>query len=461
MATRKDLLKAQSFTSRRMMAAFVDRDPDDPTPPLRRVGVASFVSVLLGVILLAGTALFGMLRPGGGNAWQEEGIIISDTSAGMLFVYSENSLVPMANVTSARLQAAGKDASGPPRVVKVSTESLRGTKQLEMRGIVGAPRQLPAPGDMQADPLRLCSSKPNTAGDRFVSLELAAPAAVDEAVSFVAKMSDGSQYLVAHGKYHRLWSRQNQPSPLAEGLPVVTPGNLWLSALPVGDPIEPFDIPGMNLTPSKNPLNMQVGQLAVVEGVDGSPSRYYIQLDAGLSLLSYLDMRLVQADRGMREPRKISENDLSGALNEDIPVSGNTDIDPSRPQGPAGYGSLKDASVCATFSSGDDRKVVLTVGQETPAMPPEHQKPYEDVVDFVKMDALSGALLQNANNPVDDAATFLVLGGKSYPIPDVASRRALGYGDVKPAAVPPQLISLLPLGLASDTNLSLAKITIT
>ena len=57
MATRKDLLKAQSFTSRRMIAAFVDRDPDNPTPPLRRVGVATFVSVLLGVVLLAGTAL--------------------------------------------------------------------------------------------------------------------------------------------------------------------------------------------------------------------------------------------------------------------------------------------------------------------------------------------------------------------------------------------------------------------
>ena len=38
MATRKDLLKAQAFTSRRMIAAFVNRDPDDPTPPLWRRG---------------------------------------------------------------------------------------------------------------------------------------------------------------------------------------------------------------------------------------------------------------------------------------------------------------------------------------------------------------------------------------------------------------------------------------
>ena len=82
MATRKDLLKAQSFTSRRMIAAFVDRDPDNPTPPLRRVGVATFVSVLLGVVLLAGTALFGMLRGSlTTDDWtSEDNVILSDTT---------------------------------------------------------------------------------------------------------------------------------------------------------------------------------------------------------------------------------------------------------------------------------------------------------------------------------------------------------------------------------------------
>lgn len=54
MATRKGLLKAQAFTSRRMVASFINRDPDDPTPPLLRVGMATFVSVMLGIVLVAG-----------------------------------------------------------------------------------------------------------------------------------------------------------------------------------------------------------------------------------------------------------------------------------------------------------------------------------------------------------------------------------------------------------------------
>ena len=347
MATRKDLLKAQSFISRRMVAAFVDRDPDDPTPPLRRIGTASFVSVLLGVILLAGTALIGMLRPGGGTAWQEEDVIISDTSAGMLFVYAEDTLWPMANVASARLQAGGDDASGPPRVVKVKTETLKGTPQAPMRGIAKAPGQLPAVADMRGAPIRLCSSAPNGADDRFASLEFgeeteaadertdAPGTGVGEQLSFVAQASDGLQYLISNGKSHQLWSKQNQYSPLAENLPVVVPGNLWLSALPEGDPIEPVEIPDLGETPINTALDMRVGDLAEVTGAEGVASRYYIQLKEGLTRLSYLNMSLIQAKGNSQTPRKISETDLVENLNKSQDIFGNTDVILDKPQGPA------------------------------------------------------------------------------------------------------------------------------
>lgn len=461
MATRKDLLKAQSFISRRMVAAFVDRDPDDPTPPLRRVGVASFVSVLLGVILLAGTALIGMLRPGtGGDSWQEEGVIISDTSAGMLFVYSEGRLAPMSNVASARLWAGGKDADGPPRVVKVSTEALRGAEQLPMHGIPGAPRQLPAAGDVAPAPLRLCSAAPNTVGDRFITLELGAPAREGEPGAFVAEDSHGDQFLIAGGRAHELWRLKGRDSPLKEGLPVVSPGSLWLSALPVGEPIVPLDIPEEGATPSNSPLGLRIGQLAKVEEVEGDTVRYYVQLEAGLSRISYLDMRLIQETRGAGEPTKISESEFSAASNDDIPVSGNSEIDPGKPQPPAGFSNLADVSLCATFSAGDNDKVTLSIGDATPDMPREQRQPHGNVIDLIDTDPLSGVLLTNANNPVEEAATFLVMDGHSYPIPDLPSRRALGYGDVAPVPVPPQLISAIPPGLASGSSLSMDQISV-
>ena len=54
MASRKDLLKAQSFITQRLVASFVDRDPDNATGPLRRVGTATFVGVMIvGLLVLA------------------------------------------------------------------------------------------------------------------------------------------------------------------------------------------------------------------------------------------------------------------------------------------------------------------------------------------------------------------------------------------------------------------------
>ena len=459
MATRKDLLKAQSFISRRMVAAFVDRDPDDPTPPLRRVGTASFVSVLLGVILLAGTALIGMLRPGGGDAWKEEGVIISDTSAGMLFVLSEGSLVPMANVTSARLQAAGENAEGPPRVVKVATEKLRGTPQLPMRGIPGAPRQLPAAKDMQAAPLRLCSSAP-ASGSRFISLELDADPVTDDQISFVVETSGMDQYLVSGGKSHRLWRPKGEPSPLREDLPLVHPGDVWLSAIPVGAPVDPLVIEDLNVRPSHSPLGLTIGALAMVEGAEGGSGRYYVQLEDGLSRISYLDMRLIQVKYAMNEPRKISEAELATAANIVLPTTGNQDIDLGKPRGPVGYSSLEDVSVCATFAADESGKVVLNVDLKTPDMPSERVEPRGDIADDVEMETLSGGLLQRASSAAADPPSFLVLEGNSYPIPDLASRRALGYGDVQPTVVPDQLIALIPSGLEQGTNLSVGMITV-
>ena len=245
MATRKDLLKAEAFTSRRMIAAFVDRDPDDPTPPLRRVGTATFVSVLLGVVLLAGTALIGLLRGGATtDSWaSQSNVILVDTQAGALFVYDGTNLVPMADVASARLKAAGDDPQGAPPVIEVKTEGLQDYEQLPIEGIPGAPRQLPAANTMKGYPIRLCSAAPTSAG-RYLTLEFDATASSEAGISVVAQASDGTQYLISGGKAHELWRKAGAWSALVEEVPVVEPGNAWIDAIPKGIPIRPVEVPG-------------------------------------------------------------------------------------------------------------------------------------------------------------------------------------------------------------------------
>ena len=80
MAQRKELLKAHAFTQQRLVAALVDRDPDNPTPPLRRLGIGTFVSILVATVLVGGFALFGYLTKPSTNAWsQDKPVVIVDT----------------------------------------------------------------------------------------------------------------------------------------------------------------------------------------------------------------------------------------------------------------------------------------------------------------------------------------------------------------------------------------------
>lgn len=456
MATRKDLLKAQSFTSRRMIAAFVDRDPDDPTPPLRRVVTATFVSVLIGVILLAGSAIFGLVRPGGSQAWREEGIVISDTTSGVQFVYLDEQLVPMANTTSARLMAAYHNEGEEPRTVNVRTDSLKGTPQNQLHGIPGAPRQLPDASSMDVYPLTMCSAAPTSMGDRYLTLEFgASPPPETEPFAFVARAPNDDEYLIMNGRAHRMWREQGNASPLIEDLPIVRTGTAWLSAIPVGPVLEPLDIPNVGERPANDALGMYIGQLAVVEGSEGGSNRYYIQLDQGLAQISYLDMRLQTTARGENEPRRISENDLAAARNETVTNVSNPNMPLDRPQRPVGQDNLETISVCATYTRDDPSRVTLSLNQPTPEIPTEQNRPNGNRLDVVAADTLSGGLFRNAANDADDAVTFLVTGGRMYPIPDLASRTALGYGDVDPAPVPGQLLALFEPGLERDQNLSM------
>lgn len=455
MATRKDLLKAQAFTSRRMIAAFVHRDPDDPTPPLRRVVMATFVSVLIGVIVLAISAIFGLIRPGGSQSWAEEGAVISDTSSGIQFVYADEQLIPMANTTSARLLAAWYNDGEEPSTINVRTDVLKGVPQTVLHGIPGAPRQLPDASSMDVYPLTLCTTAPNSLGDRFLTLEFGAEAASStDSFAFVARAPNDDEYLIMNGRAHRMWREQGKTSPLIEDLPIVRTGTAWLSAIPIGPVLEPLDIANVGARPTSDALGMYIGQLAMVEGTEGGSNRYYVQLDQGLAQISYLDMRLQMTARGENDPRRISENDLAASRNEEITNLSNPEIPLDRPQRPTGFDNLESISVCATYSAEDPSRVSLSLNQPTPDIPTEHNSPNGNRLDVVQAETLSGGLFRNAANEADDAATFLVTGSRIYPIPDLASRTALGYGDLDPAPVPGQLLSLFEPGLQRDQNLS-------
>lgn len=250
MASRKDLLKAQSFTTGRLVGAFVDRDPEQSNSSLRRIRTSTFVGILIAVILVAGTALFGFIKPGNSNAWREKAGLVQDINSGALFFYvpdpggGEGVLVPMADIASARL------AAGTTTVTTVKTAKLKGIPQDPlMRGIPGAPRQLPPSSEIKPYPLRLCATEANQDGQRYLTLEVGQGTnhTVTDDSSVVIRAADGDSYLLVDGIYHRLW-RRGSASVIEQSVPVLTSAegrrglDFWLSAQPLGEPIEPFNI---------------------------------------------------------------------------------------------------------------------------------------------------------------------------------------------------------------------------
>lgn len=465
MATRKDLLKAQAFTSRRMIASFINRDPDDPTPPLRRVGMASFVSLMIAIIMVAGYTLIGLLRPGSNPGWKTGGVVISDTQAGALFIYHEGQdmLQPVADVATARLLAGGLDAAGMPRTTNVKTDALVGMKQADMRGIPGAPRQLPDAANMSGYPIKMCSTAPNNNSERFVTLEFRAETPASDNFAFVAEHSDNSRYLIFNGKKHRLWDLPERNALMSSGLPAVAVGNAWIAAIPEGVPIAPLQIDAPKSDNNKFLSGMARADVARTRNADDAGQRqYFTQTEEGLVRISYLDaeaLLLLHHNGDTNAVRQLDPSDMAKFRN--APDRRTPGLPWDEPRGPSKEASLRDVSVCATWLSADDEVPVLSYGDKTPDFDRSLYKINAgNTFDIIQMAPLTGALLRNSQAQSDTPVTFLVTNGRKYAIPDQASRAALGYKDVQPVAVPGGFLAQIPEGLPERSSLSNSSITI-
>src|SRR3954468_21544372 len=100
MATKKELIEAQSYSRRRLLSAFIGGAPGgkelEPAQPLRAVvaGIALTAMVLLGGVFL------GIFRPGLPDGWENNRLIIaSDTGA--RYVSIDGTLYPVINTASA------------------------------------------------------------------------------------------------------------------------------------------------------------------------------------------------------------------------------------------------------------------------------------------------------------------------------------------------------------------------
>lgn len=480
MATsRKDLLKAQSFTTQRLVNAFVDRDPDQPSSPLRRMYSATFVGVLIGIILVAGNAIFGLIRPGNSNAWREKQGVIQDINSGALFIYvpdqgkdGDGLLLPMADIASARL------AAGTTTVTTVKTKKLQGIQQDYIRGIPDAPRQLPAAAEIKPYPLRLCASPTDTAGQRYLTMEVGQGIThtLDDDISVVIKTNEDS-YLLMDGVYHKLW-RKGSSSVVELDLPVVTSAetrrgiDYWLAAQPVGQPIEPFRLENFGGVPSTRQAqpDLPIGHLAMVRATDINEAQYFIQTADGLARTTYLNMRTeLAANERQSQPTPIDASVAAANMSERTPELRTPGVRFGPPTAPRDATVGPDHALCATYADpatvGRRTTPIITLGDPIPELPAGISKrpPNVGYVDYMKVAPLRGALLENMDGTPGmegDSSSWLILGDRRYGIPTLADREALGYpppskkGGATVVQVPGMFIRLIPDGLKEGAQLT-------
>jgi type VII secretion protein EccB len=285
MATKKDLVEAYSFSRRRLVTAFVSGAPGgrevEPTKPGRTLvgGLA------LAVLLMAGAAIAGVLKPNTDVKWDEPGLILSKEK-GAAYVILEpaedgnDQVRPVINVTSAQL-ILGADVK--PTVVpqeKIDTK----TPGADI-GILGAPATVPDTDFLVERGWTACT------GDGFgVKLDVREDPDADPAqgAGVVVEASDGSFYVIgqsaAEGEETGAYRYALPDTPGVDNLldelnlPFVREAPQvptdWLDLFPSGGDLDfaSFGLKGFG-TPSKVagkgglPADAKVGDYFEIEGV--------------------------------------------------------------------------------------------------------------------------------------------------------------------------------------------------
>lgn len=445
MASRKDLLKAHTFISGRLVAALVDRDPDNPEPPLRRLVTASWVGVMIGVLVLAGFGVVGLLRPGSSKNWQNDRTVIIDSSSGGVLVFLGGKLYPAHNIASAKLATAGG------QVRTVSGSSLRDFPREPTIGIRQAPAQLPDAKDMAAFPIRTCSVAPPVGArfdDRLTTLEIGTGDVPGSSISFVARSDDGArEYLVADGRAFEMPTHA-LALHLGFGEQSVQPGDAWLRALPQGPALRPIDIPGRG-SRSKQPVQGIDPTIGTVMHVDGAVRTSYVLLAEGLSEISPLEAAVLEVTYGKKSV-PVRARDANEARNPLLRTVAHPAMPFTLPTRSPIADPARD-SVCATWpEAGQPPRIAFAVS--TP--PVSQQAADPGVADAVVMPSLRGALLKAEGSVGPDDPGTLVVGGLKYGLADKEAKAALGYGQITPTPVSPSLLRLVPAGMTNGATLS-------
>jgi type VII secretion protein EccB len=455
MPTRREQLQAYRFVTRRIVSAMLSGDPESTDRPMRRLGLAVFGSVMVGTIVFAGIGVYGLLRPGGSTAWKTSGSLIVERETGARFVYTGGTLYPVVNYASARLLLGSPDAQ--PQTV--SAASLAGVPRGKPVGIPGAPDSLPAANRLVGLPWSVCSA-PRYAN----SATLATEVMVGQGLSGGAALGDrglvvsqdtaaGTKYLLWHEHRLRIPGDTERAALELAGAQVTVVSQALLNSVPAGP-----DLAAPAVLGAGEPGRTVNGAAHRVGDVFTDGNGYYVLVRDGLAALSPVLEKLLTA-RGAPVTR-VPPSALGGGMLASTRVApdGLPDTVPAVVSLPADQ-----PAVCTGYHGSGVR---IETYQQAPRQ-------------FDTQDSTAAGVARGAQDPVRTAQKVIVPGGhgalvRAEPAPGVTAGTtfylvtdqgykfpleragrsdavaALGYGSVRPVAVPWSVLDLVPTGPTLD-----------
>lgn len=431
MSSKRDLVEAHSFNRRRLVTAFVSGAPGGREVEPVRYGRTLVGGLVLALLIVAGAAVSGFIKPSVPEDWSDGGLVVGKDS-GSRFVAVEGTLYPVINTTSARLLLA---SDGEEMTVNFVPEDLIAEAPTEATiGIQGAPDALPAPGSLVQSGWTACT---DSTGGIAVSVEdtpVSTPA-VDEALRVVD--DEGSWVVTGNQRYKLPDAAKPQAAVLrALGLddqPERGVTGVWLDLFPVGDPLVPFSVRGAGSSvPSTGvPDLTRVGTPLLVDG------RPYALGQGGtlIPLSPFAAAVYTSSGRGAQLARldiDVSNAEVAGLNLDDAEAP----YPESWPQELVEDYATQDVE-CARLDTEEGELPVVSL-----SVPTEDAPSVASGLFSREIEPGGGALVQASPGGVLGTGTVFLIDstGTRYavgtPADAVTTRGSLGYVDVEPPAVP-------------------------
>lgn len=482
MQSKRDQVHAHSFMMGRLSSGLLTADPDAPESPLGRTTRGVVFGVLVTVLVGAVTVVYGLLRPGGNDAWRDGKhlVVNSDTGARYLWTDTDGVLHPVRNYASARL-IGGSDLPA----VDVRTASLKDVPVGASVGIPGLPDTVPGPGELDSGAWHMCvtgpgGALPDTSGavggagvDKPGATSVVAGAPLDSRDvggdrGVLVRGPDGTEYLVWRGSRLALDRASDARNALGYGSKEPMPVSAaFLDALAPGPALSPPKVPGRGgKGPELGGEASRIGQLFKVS-VPGGDSTYHLLRKDGTVPLTRLGAALVLGDPATQEDAYQGESPEvrtvgAGALREHR----------AKNPGPAVSGELPDApptprsaprgtALCAQVDGGDGgariRSVLVPLARLAPVAVSEGTaRPLSPAcvpTDATVVRPGHGALVRalHASGAAHGGTTYLVAeNGVKYRVSAKISLEALGYEAADIGSVPAPLLAAFPTGADLD-----------